>query len=193
MSYYLFDDSAYANRPGVVYLFWAVDSDRFKIGCSTVSAESRRDEINKHQPPFRVQIVLVISVPNATLSEAKLHALFKSRKKCGEYFQFSADEIESYVIPAYIQEMNEVGGEMLFMSDFLQSTPVSSAYPNVSYAPRPAIYQRATTQYIMLNSYPIQKQNSPLQKLMDIRLFPGVQISDVVLCLLGLFLLVNLL
>ncbi|NER25978.1 MAG: GIY-YIG nuclease family protein, partial [Symploca sp. SIO1C2] len=47
----MFDDSAYRNKPGFIYLIHAQETDRYKIGLTTRSVEARFAELNSSQSP----------------------------------------------------------------------------------------------------------------------------------------------
>ena len=53
----MFDDSAYRNKPGYIYLIHAQGTDRYKIGLTTRSVEVRLAELNSSQSPYPLELL----------------------------------------------------------------------------------------------------------------------------------------
>jgi len=83
-----FDDSAYKNKPGYVYLIHAVGSDRYKIGLTRRSVEARLAELNSSQSPFPLEIIDWFETPNVTEDEKYFHEKYSAHRVHGEWFVF---------------------------------------------------------------------------------------------------------
>ena len=84
----VFDDSAYRNKPGYIYLIHAVGSDRYKIGLTTRSVEARFAELNSSQSPYPLELIDWFETPNVTEDEGYLHEKFASYRVHNEWFKF---------------------------------------------------------------------------------------------------------
>lgn len=84
-----FDDSAYRNKPGFIYLIHARGTRRFKIGLTTRSVEQRFNELNSSQSPYPLELLEVIATNNVTETEGYLHGKFVLQRRHGEWFEFN--------------------------------------------------------------------------------------------------------
>ncbi len=84
-----FDDSAYRNKPGFIYLIHAKGTNRYKIGLTTRSVEQRFSELNGSQSPYPLELLEAIPTDNVTITEGYLHSKFILHRKHGEWFEFS--------------------------------------------------------------------------------------------------------
>ena len=83
-----FNDSAYRNKPGFIYLIHAVGTDRYKIGLTTRSVEARLAELNSSQSPYPLELIDWFETPNVTEDEAYFHEKYSAHRVHGEWFQF---------------------------------------------------------------------------------------------------------
>lgn len=84
-----FDDSAYRNKPGFIYLIQARGTRRYKIGLTTRSVEQRFNELNSSQSPYPLELLEYIATDNVTETEGYLHSKFALQRRHGEWFEFS--------------------------------------------------------------------------------------------------------
>ncbi len=84
-----FDDSAYRDKPGFIYLIHAKGTNRYKIGLTTRSVEQRFAELNGSQSPYPLELIEVISTENVTITEGYLHTKFSLQRRHGEWFEFN--------------------------------------------------------------------------------------------------------
>ncbi|NEQ65524.1 MAG: GIY-YIG nuclease family protein [Symploca sp. SIO2D2] len=84
----VFDDSAYRNKPGYIYLIRAVGTDRYKIGLTTRSVEARFAELNSSQSPFPLELIDWFETDDVTADEGYLHEKFASYRVHNEWFSF---------------------------------------------------------------------------------------------------------
>jgi hypothetical protein len=84
----VFDDSAYRNKPGYIYLIHAKGTRRFKIGLTTRAVEARFNELNSSQSPYPLELLESIEVANVTEAESYLHSKFAFYRKHNEWFEF---------------------------------------------------------------------------------------------------------
>lgn len=91
----MFDDSAYRNKPGFIYLIHAQGTRRYKIGLTTRSVELRFNELNSSQSPYPLDLIESIAVSNVTESEEYLHHKFSLNRRHGEWFEFNRRELKA--------------------------------------------------------------------------------------------------
>ena len=84
----MFDDSHYRNKPGYIYLIRAVGTDRYKIGLTTRSVETRFTELNSSQSPFPLELIDWFETDDVTEDEGYLHEKFASYRVHNEWFSF---------------------------------------------------------------------------------------------------------
>ncbi len=84
----MFDDSAYRNKPGFIYLIHAVGSDRYKIGLTTRSVQARLAELNSSQSPYPLELIDWFETPNVTEDEKHFHDKYSAYRVHGEWFEF---------------------------------------------------------------------------------------------------------
>jgi hypothetical protein len=84
-----FDDSAYRNKPGFIYLIHAKDTKRYKVGLTTRTPEQRLAELNSSQSPYPLELIKVIETNNVTETESYLHKRFALQRRHGEWFEFN--------------------------------------------------------------------------------------------------------
>lgn len=84
----MFDDSAYRNKPGYVYLIHAEGTDRYKIGLTTRSVQARLAELNSSQSPYPLEVIDWFETDNVTTDEGYLHEKFAAYRVHNEWFQF---------------------------------------------------------------------------------------------------------
>ncbi len=84
-----FNDGAYRNKPGYIYLIHAQGTSRYKIGLTTRSVEQRFAELNGSQSPYPLELLEVISTDNVTTTEGYLHSKFSLQRQHGEWFEFT--------------------------------------------------------------------------------------------------------
>ncbi len=84
-----FNDGAYRNKPGYIYLIHAQGTNRYKIGLTTRSVEQRFAELNGSQSPYPLELLEVISTDNVTTTEGYLHSKFSLQRRHGEWFEFT--------------------------------------------------------------------------------------------------------
>lgn len=89
-----FNDSAYRNKPGFIYLIHARGTNRYKIGLTTRSVEQRFAELNGSQSPYPLELLEVISTGNVTETESYLHQRYAFQRCHGEWFEFSNRELK---------------------------------------------------------------------------------------------------
>lgn len=85
----VFDDSAYRNKPGFIYLIHAKGTNRYKIGLTTRSVEQRFAELNGSQSPYPLELLEFIETDNVTETEGHLHGKFALQRRHGEWFEFN--------------------------------------------------------------------------------------------------------
>jgi hypothetical protein len=90
----MFDDSAYRNKPGYIYLIHAKGTRRFKIGLTTRSVEARFAELNSSQSPYPLELIEAIETDNVTTTEGYLHDKFRFQRKHGEWFEFDNRQLK---------------------------------------------------------------------------------------------------
>jgi hypothetical protein len=118
-----FDDSAYRDKPGWVYLIHARGTRRFKIGLTTRSVEQRLAELNGSQSPYPLDLWESIPTDNVTETEAYLHAKFARLRVHGEWFEFSNRQLREVV-----KEFDRIenGDRFRFRLPSLPSIPLPS-------------------------------------------------------------------
>ncbi|NEP59117.1 MAG: GIY-YIG nuclease family protein [Symploca sp. SIO2G7] len=84
----MFDDSAYRNKPGFIYLIHAQETDRYKIGLTTRSVEARFTELNSSQSPYPLELIDWFETDNVTDDEAYFHEKYSAHRVHGEWFVF---------------------------------------------------------------------------------------------------------
>ena len=84
----VFDDSAYRNKPGFIYLIHAVETDRYKIGLTTRSVQARLAELNSSQSPYPLELIDWFETDNVTEDEAYFHEKYSDFRVHGEWFKF---------------------------------------------------------------------------------------------------------
>ncbi|NER53114.1 MAG: GIY-YIG nuclease family protein, partial [Symploca sp. SIO1A3] len=84
----MFDDSAYRNKPGFIYLIHAQETDRYKIGLTTRSVEARFAELNSSQSPFPLELIDWFETDNVTEDEKYFHEKYSAYRVHGEWFVF---------------------------------------------------------------------------------------------------------
>ncbi|NET62073.1 MAG: GIY-YIG nuclease family protein [Symploca sp. SIO2E6] len=84
----MFDDSAYRNKPGYVYLIHAVGSDRYKIGLTTRSVQARLAELNSSQSPYPLELIDWFETDDVTEDEKYFHEKYSAYRVHGEWFEF---------------------------------------------------------------------------------------------------------
>jgi hypothetical protein len=84
----MFDDSAYRNKPGFIYLIHAQGTDRYKIGLTTRSVQARLAELNSSQSPYPLEVIDWFETPNVTEDEKYFHDKYSAYRVHGEWFQF---------------------------------------------------------------------------------------------------------
>ncbi|NER96267.1 MAG: GIY-YIG nuclease family protein [Symploca sp. SIO1B1] len=84
----MFDDSAYKNKPGFIYLIHAVGSDRYKIGLTTRSVQARLVELNSSQSPYPLELIDWFETDNVTEDEKYFHEKYSAHRVHGEWFVF---------------------------------------------------------------------------------------------------------
>ncbi|NER47575.1 MAG: GIY-YIG nuclease family protein [Symploca sp. SIO1A3] len=84
----MFDDSHYRNKPGYIYLIHAQGTDRYKIGLTTRSVETRFTELNSSQSPFPLELIDWFETDDVTEDEGYLHEKFASYRVHNEWFSF---------------------------------------------------------------------------------------------------------
>ncbi|NER25637.1 MAG: GIY-YIG nuclease family protein [Symploca sp. SIO1C2] len=84
----MFDDSAYRNKPGYIYLIHAQETDRYKIGLTTRSVEARFAELNSSQSPYPLELIDWFETPNVTEDEKYFHEKYSAYRVHGEWFEF---------------------------------------------------------------------------------------------------------
>ncbi len=89
-----FDDSAYRNKPGYIYLINAKGTRRYKIGLTTRDVEQRFDELNGSQSPYPLELVTYIETDNVTETEGYLHQRYAFQRRHGEWFEFTNRELK---------------------------------------------------------------------------------------------------
>ena len=90
-----FDDSAYRNKPGYIYLIQALGTRRFKIGLTTRTPEERLNELNSSQTPYPLDLIEAIEVEDVTEVESYLHDKFAFYRRHGEWFEFNNRELKT--------------------------------------------------------------------------------------------------
>jgi len=85
----VFDDSAYRNKPGFIYLIHAVGTDRYKIGLTTRHPEARLAELNSSQSPFPLELVDWFETDNVTADEKYFHEKYSAYRVHGEWFELN--------------------------------------------------------------------------------------------------------
>lgn len=118
-----FDDSAYRNKPGWIYLIHARGTRRFKIGLTTRSVEQRFAELNSSQSPYPLELIEVIATDNVTQTEEYLHGKFALHRRHGEWFEFNNRQLRGV-----IQEFDRIqnGDRFRFRFPSLPSIPLPS-------------------------------------------------------------------
>lgn len=89
-----FDDTAYRNKPGYIYLIHAEGTSRYKIGLTTRSVEQRLAELNSSQSPYPLRLIDVIETEDVTETEGYLHQKFSHYRKHGEWFEFNQRQLK---------------------------------------------------------------------------------------------------
>ncbi len=89
-----FDDSAYRNKPGYIYLINAKGTRRYKIGLTTRDVEQRFNELNSSQSPYPLELVTYIETDNVTETEGYLHQRYAFQRRHGEWFEFTNRELK---------------------------------------------------------------------------------------------------
>ncbi|NES20671.1 MAG: GIY-YIG nuclease family protein [Symploca sp. SIO3E6] len=84
----MFDDSAYRDKPGFIYLIHAVGTDRYKIGLTTRSVEARFAELNSSQSPFSLELIDWFETDDVTEDEKYFHEKYSAYRVHGEWFSF---------------------------------------------------------------------------------------------------------
>lgn len=118
----MFDDSAYRNKLGYIYLIHAKGTRRFKIGLTTRSVTVRFSELNGSQSPYPLELIEVIQTDNVTTTEGYLHDKFKFQRKHGEWFEFDARQLRE-VLKEFDRLQNGSRGWLRFPSITLPSLP----------------------------------------------------------------------
>lgn len=90
----MFDDSAYQNKPGYIYLIHAKGTKRFKIGLTTRSVTVRFTELNGSQSPYPLELIEVIQTDNVTTTEGYLHDKYRFQRRHGEWFEFDNRQLK---------------------------------------------------------------------------------------------------
>jgi hypothetical protein len=85
----VFDDSAYRNKPGFIYLIHAKGTRRYKIGLTTRNVEQRFNELNSSQSPYPLELIEFIETHNVTETEEYLHQKYDFQRRHGEWFEFN--------------------------------------------------------------------------------------------------------
>jgi len=86
----MFDDSAYRNKPGFIYLIHATGTDRYKIGLTTRSVQARLAELNSSQSPYPLEVIDWFETPNVTEDEKYFHEKYSAYRVHGEWFSFDS-------------------------------------------------------------------------------------------------------
>ncbi len=76
-----FDDSAYRNKPGHIYIIHAKGTKRYKVGLTTRTPEQRLAELNSSQSPYPLELIKVIATNNVTETESYLHNRFALHRR----------------------------------------------------------------------------------------------------------------
>jgi hypothetical protein len=120
-----FDDSAYRNKAGYIYLIQARGTRRFKIGLTTRSVEQRFNELNGSQSPYPLELLEYIATDNVTETEGYLHSKFALQRCHGEWFEFSNRQLRAVLQEFDRLENGDRGGFRLpsFPSISLPSLP----------------------------------------------------------------------
>ena len=87
------------SRRGYVYLLRA-ENNLYKIGRSK-SPKIRVSQITKAIAPFKIEVINVAYYEDHLRAEAELHAMFKSRRKQGEWFELAAYEVKQVIEHSY--------------------------------------------------------------------------------------------
>lgn len=122
----MFDDSAYRNKPGYVYLIHAQGTNRYKIGLTTRSVQARLSELNSSQSPYPLELLEVIETDNVTETEGYLHERFANYRVHGEWFEFDSKALKK-VLREY---QSDVGFSLLRLPRV--SLPALSELPAIS-------------------------------------------------------------
>ncbi len=130
----MFDDSAYRNKPGFIYLIHAKGTRRFKIGLTTRSVEARFAELNGSQSPYPLELIEAIETDNVTTTEGYLHDKFRLQRRHGEWFEFDNRQLKE-VLKEFDRLQNGNRGWFRFPPITLPSLP---SFPSISL---PALHQ----------------------------------------------------
>lgn len=90
----MFDDSHYRNKPGYIYLIRAVGTDRYKIGLTTRSVETRFTELNSSQSPFPLELIDWFETDDVTEDEKYFHEKYSGYRVHGEWFSFDTKTLK---------------------------------------------------------------------------------------------------
>ena len=90
----MFDDSAYRNKPGFIYLIHAQGTDRYKIGLTTRSVQARLAELNSSQSPYPLEVIDWFETPNVTEDEKYFHNKYSAYRVHGEWFSFDSKTLK---------------------------------------------------------------------------------------------------
>ena len=122
----VFDDSAYRNKPGYVYLIHASGTNRYKIGLTTRSVQARFTELNSSQSPYPLELLEVLETDNVTDTEGYLHERFANYRVHGEWFEFDRKALQKV--------LREYQGDVGFTLPQLPriSLPVLPELPTIS-------------------------------------------------------------
>lgn len=82
-----------STQPGYVYLAWATETPRYKIGYS-VNLEKRLRDLNSGQAPYPIQIIYSFYTIDMARDEEKLHKAFKAYRVYGEWFELPLEAVE---------------------------------------------------------------------------------------------------
>lgn len=81
------------SQPGYVYLAWAIETPRYKIGYS-VNLEKRLRNLNSGQAPYPIQMIHSFYTINMAMDEEKLHKAFRAYQVYGEWFELPSEAVE---------------------------------------------------------------------------------------------------